>query len=133
MSDASTQQTDHVTAPGPATISCTEPWRRVTQLPPAVINASVSLADLMVHIDELHPRHLARTGIVSLRQLRLVSKELCNTAVVCGVKHCTVRLGAGEASPTPWQLSKHMAVANLESLEVYLTLTSGVCKEDAAL
>lgn len=82
-----------------------------------------SLLDVMSVLPPLHPRELARSGVSTLRHLRLVSKEVGRLAL-SAVTSCTVHLGCGGCLPRPQQMAL-FAGAELQDLEVILTLESG--------
>lgn len=85
----------------------------------------MSLSHLMAILPDLHPKHLTLSKGVTIRQLRLVSKEvglLAQTAVTS----CEVFLGMGGPSPTPQQLAKLFQNARLRELRVTIVTVSGV-------
>lgn len=83
-----------------------------------------TLADLMSLLPDLQPRHLLLTKGISVKQLRLVSRELCIMACEA-ITSCEVDLGEGGSSPSPQQLVRLMAGAQLLKLKVTVNIMSG--------
>lgn len=79
----------------------------------------------MTTIPGLHPRCLADTEIVRVKQLRLVSKEVGRLAL-SSVVSCEVHLGEGGGFPTPQQLAGLLAGVTLKQLHITVTVSSGV-------
>lgn len=86
---------------------------------------SPTLIDLMVLLPALHPSQLTHDGIVILKQLRLVCKDLL-LAASNAVQACEVHIRTGEDSPTSQQLQRLLPLGSrLQSLEVIVTVRSG--------
>lgn len=80
----------------------------------------------MTMLPQLHPTQLLSDRHAGVRQLRLVSKDVCAVAT-SAVTSCTVHLGVGLALPDPHQLVKLMGRGQqqLACLSVIVTVASG--------
>lgn len=85
--------------------------------------SSPTLLDIMTIALDLHPEHLASSGIASLKLLRLVSRGFCRLARTA-VKSCNAHIGYHCASPSLIQLLR-FAEANLQTLNLTLTIHTG--------
>lgn len=96
----------------------------MTLADPAMCLDGPSLCDLMTMLPQLHPKQLVLTQAATLKQLRLVSKEM-NSLASAAVNSCDVHLGQGAASPSPQQLARLFVGAMPRKMTVNLTLESG--------
>lgn len=88
-------------------------------------DAGPTLLDLMNLLSDLHPRHLMSIKACTIRQLRLVSKEMASLASTA-VTSCVVHFGEGGGSPSPRQLVKLFPGSQLQCLKIIVTVvTSG--------
>lgn len=92
-------------------------------------DSSPTLFDLLTMFPDLDPSILTSTNITTIRDLRLVSREIGDLALTA-VQSCTVHFGEGKNSPSPQQLVKLMAGAELHRLDVIITVMTG--EEDMA-
>lgn len=91
-----------------------------------------SLFHMMEVQPELHIRNLLDVKVATVKQLRQVSREF-HKIISAELKTCYVHLGErstlvaanGVAQPTPEELVKLMAGAQLERLKVTVNVTSG--------
>lgn len=99
--------------------STTTPQAAVKQ-PSQGGGAAVSLVDLVRILPYLHPTRLAHLKSVSLRQLRLINKEVC-TMVTPGVTSCTVHGGDEDRIfPSPVGVASQISTANLLSQRAHV-------------
>lgn len=105
------------------------PFRSVTSEAPStdsLTKASTmsTLTDLMVMLLDLHPARLVQSKVSTIKNLRLVSKEV-GSIVLTAVRSCEVYLGGRGHSPDAQQLVRLMAGMQLERLRLSLTVPSG--------
>lgn len=89
--------------------------------------SSPILPELMIMLPGLHPSHLVSTGIISLKRLRLVCKEL-NSLSLTAMRYCEVHVGEGWCPPRAQQLVRFVGQVEqrqLRQLRINLTVTSG--------
>lgn len=82
-----------------------------------------SLFELMTMLPALHPRNLLQESLVTLKQLRLVSKDI-GFAAQTAVTSCEVNLGEGAPSPNAQQMSKLVAGAQLQGLHIIMHVST---------
>lgn len=87
-----------------------------------------TLPSLMAMLPCLHPLHLAREKLSTLKQLRLVNKDV-SSLVQTAVQSCTVHLGGDTSSLNTqhcWQrLGMLTAGAQLQNMTVVVIVSSG--------
>lgn len=88
--------------------------------------AHTTLAELMIMLTDLHPCHLILVEGVSVRQLRLVNKEVGALAAMA-VTSCEVYLGYSMSSPEPLQLVRLFKDTQLQQLKVTVIIRTGLC------